>query len=387
MLLTLYFVVAVLAYILALPYLIYLSFKEKYKDSIPARFFLTANPPFEQGGIWFHACSLGEVNSLKSLFLALGDEPLHVSVTTGTGFRAAKEIESLDVRFLPFEVFLPWWIRAQRVLIVTEAELWPMLFVASKRRGVKTVLINARISDHSFASYKRFAFLYRWIFAHIDVVFAQSQIDRSRLEFLGARDVRILGNIKTFNTPQVSKEYKPPKKMILLASTHAGEEELLLENLHLGADEMLVLAPRHPERFAHGALLAQKFASEHNRSFSKLSVDDTLGCGVVLCDVMGALVDLIAVSEVVILCGSFIEGIGGHNPLEPAFFHKKIISGPHVFNQNALFDLVENITICEAKELQTIDFDVLKPSNISHVGDLDMLLREISGKNNDRKSL
>ena len=376
MLLFFYYSSVVLIYILVLPVLIILSFKQKYKISLPARFFLKNNTPFKSKGIWFHACSLGEVNSLKTVFKELKDENINLSVITGTGYKSAKEVNGLHVRFLPFELFLPFWIKKQKTLVVTEAELWPLLFIVSKLKGTKTVLINARVSDNSYESYKKFAWFYRWIFASIDEVFAQSEVDKSRLEELGAKCVVVNGNIKTFSKPIVTKEYKKPKKkVIVMASSHEGEEQILLESLNLQKDEMLIVVPRHPERFESVNRLLKEFSKSRNLSYAKLS--DDLKTDIVLCDKMGELVNLFAIANVVLLCGSFKDGIGGHNPLEPAFFGCKIVSGRYTFNQKALFSLVENIEVCSIDELKNINFEEIKPSKVLHVGDINTLLNRI----------
>jgi len=371
-----YYFLVTLIYIVALPILIILSLKQKYKISLPARFFLKNNKPFEQSGIWFHACSLGEVNSLKPIFENLRDERLNVSVITETGYKSAKEVKGLHVRFLPFEVFLPFWIKKQKTLVVSEAELWPLLFIVSKMKGAKTVLINARISDNSYQSYKRFSWFYKWIFASVDKVFAQSQTDKTRFEELGAKSVHVNGNIKTFAKPVITKEYKKPqKKVIVMASSHEGEEKLILNKLSLKNDEMLVVVPRHPERFSSVDKFLKEYTQKRNLSYSKIG--DGLQSDVVLCDKMGELVNLYAISDVVILCGSFKDGIGGHNPLEPAFFKAKIISGEFYFNQKPLFELVENIKLCSLDELKEITFEDIKPSKVLHVGDINTLLHEI----------
>jgi len=372
-----YYFLVTLIYIVALPILIILSLKQKYKISLPARFFLKNNKPFEQSGIWFHACSLGEVNSLKPIFENLRDERLNVSVITETGYKSAKEVKGLHVRFLPFEVFLPFWIKKQKTLVVSEAELWPLLFIVSKMKGAKTVLINARISDNSYQSYKRFSWFYKWIFASVDKVFAQSQTDKTRFEELGAKSVHVNGNIKTFAKPVITKEYKKPqKKVIVMASSHEGEEQLLLQNLHLQKDEILIVVPRHPERFTSVDRILQKFSQKEKLSYEK--INDELKANIILCDKMGELVNLLAIADTVLLCGSFIDGVGGHNPLEPAFFGCKIISGKYIFNQKALFSLVENIKICQANELKNLNFEELKASKVLHVGDINTLLQEIT---------
>jgi len=366
----------VLIYIVALPILILLSFKQKYRVSLPARFFLKNNLKFEKSGVWFHACSLGEVNSLKPIFKELKDEEVNLSVITGTGYKSAKEIKDLHVRFLPFELFLPFWIKKQKCLVVTEAELWPLLFIVSKLKGTKTILINARVSDNSYNSYRKFSWFYRWIFASVDEVFAQSEIDKTRLEELGAKSVYVNGNIKTFSNPIVTKKYKKPnKKVIVIASSHEGEEKMILDNINLKIDEMLVVAPRHPERFVSVDKFLQEYSKKRDLNYSK--IESGLKGDIVLCDKMGELINLYAISDVVILCGSFKDGIGGHNPLEPAFFETKILSGKFYFNQKPLFKLVKNIKVCSINELKNINFEELKSSKVLHVGNINTLLSRI----------
>jgi len=364
-------------FIISVPILLYLSFKKKYKFSIPARFFLKNNSSFKNHDIWFHACSLGEVSSLEPIISRLKNHKVDISVITQTGFKKAKEMNLGDVRYLPFEIFLPFWITKHRVLVVTEAELWPMLFYVAKAKKIKTILINARISDNSYAGYKKFFWFYKWIFSNIDVVFAQSEVDKVRLKELGAKIVHVGGNIKADMKPQVKKRYKKPnRRVIVLASSHDGEEELILNNLNINGDLVLVV-PRHPERFDKVEKFLQSFAKKEKLSFGKLTGSENLEKDIILCDKMGELVNLYNICDIVILCGSFIEGVGGHNPLEPAYFNKKVISGPYIFNQKVLFSLVENIKICKAQELKKLDFDDLKNSKIIQTQQMEELLREL----------
>ena len=362
---------------MSVPILLYFSFKKKYKFSIPARFFLKNNPSFKNQDIWFHACSLGEVSSLEPIIDRLKDRKIDISVITQTGYKKAKESYNGDVRYLPFEIFLPFWITKHRVLVVTEAELWPMLFYMAKVKKIKTVLINARISDNSYGGYKKFSWFYRWIFSNIDVVFAQSEVDKARLEELGAKSVKVGGNIKAYMKPKITKIYKKPnRRVVILASSHDGEEELILNNLNIDGDLILVV-PRHPERFDKVEKILQSFAQKERLSFGKLTENEKLEKDIILCDKMGELVNLYNICDIVILCGSFIDGIGGHNPLEPAYFNKKVISGPYIFNQKVLFSLVENIKIYKAQELRKIDFGDLKNSKISQTQHMEELLQEL----------
>ena len=373
-----YFLLVSLIYVLAIPLLVILSFKQKYKSSIPARFFLKNNPKFTKQDIWFHACSLGEVVSLNSIIDSLKHREIDISVVTQTGYKRANEISTCSVRYLPFEIFLPFWITKHRVLVVLEAELWPMLFCVAKLRGIKTMLINARISDNSYSGYKRFSWFYRWIFSNIDVIFAQSQIDKQRLEELGAVDVRVGGNIKASVAPLVTKNYhKPEKRVIILASSHETEEQLILERLRPDENDILIVAPRHPERFDKVELFLENYSKKRGLSFGRLSKESDFSKDILLCDKLGELVNLYAISDVVLLCGSFVDGIGGHNPLEPAHFGCKVVSGEYIFNQKVLFSLVENIEICSLQELEQIDFNLLKRTKIRQKEQMQELLQEI----------
>ncbi|PLY16387.1 MAG: 3-deoxy-D-manno-octulosonic acid transferase, partial [Sulfurimonas sp.] len=124
----LYFILSVVLYLVALPLLIYLSFKHKYKESIPARFFLFKNPRFKSSdGVWFHVCSLGETRALKPILDLLKDCDIKITTITHTGQAHARRYDA-EVRYLPYEMFLPFWAKKQRVLVVLEAEFWFMLF-------------------------------------------------------------------------------------------------------------------------------------------------------------------------------------------------------------------------------------------------------------------
>ncbi len=377
-----YYLLVLSIYISAIPVLIYLSFKKKYKQSIPARFFLKDNPPFKKYDIWFHACSLGEVISVRKLIEELkNDFDIDLSVITHTGFKEAGSIKGISRRYLPFEVFLPFWINKHSVLVVIEAELWPMLFYISKLKGAKTILLNARISDNSYSGYKKFSKFYKWVFSNIDIVFAQSQTDKNRLLELGAKDVRVIGNIKTAADIDVKKGYIKPegKRVVVLASTHSQEEELILNNLNILSTDMIIVVPRHPERFDEVENFLEDFTQKRGLSFSRLSEENKLESDIVLCDLMGELVSLYAISDIVILGGSFVEGIGGHNPIEPAYFENVIISGEYHFNQNELFKLVENIFTCKAEDINVLvnSKDKPKKSKIKNRGDLSPVLKEI----------
>jgi 3-deoxy-D-manno-octulosonic-acid transferase len=360
----------------AIPLLLLLSFKKKYHFSIPSRLFLYKNRPFKEDSIWFHVCSFGEVRSLKPILNRLNGKK-SISVTTNTGYEEAQKYDA-DVRFLPFEIFLPFWIRRSKVLVVSEAELWFMLFFIAKQKGTKTVLINARISDNSYKSYMKFSWFYRYIFANIDEVFAQSQKDYDRLKGLGAKNIKITGNIKAYQEIEVTKKFiKPNREVVTIASSHDKEEALILDSLSIKKDNRVVIVvPRHPERFDSVDKFLKTFTTTHDLSYHKFSQREDFDSDIVLVDALGELINIYAISDSVILGGSFVDKIGGHNPLEPAYFGSKIISGQYIFNQQALFELVENIVISDIEKLNK-SLDESKPTKILGSVDLDPIIKSI----------
>ncbi len=370
-------------YVLALPLLIYLSFKQKYKESVPARFFLKNNPPFTPPSeIWFHVCSLGEARALKPI-LELLHHKVDITTITHTGFAEAKKYEA-SVRYLPYEIFLPFWVQKHKLVVVLEAELWYMLFLSVKKKGAKTVLLNARISDKSHKKYMKMAWFYRKMFEHIDLVLAQSEIDAYRLEALGAKNVEVVGNIKLGAKITQTKHYLKPKgETIVAGSTHEGEEEAILkafsEYKKTHNDAKLIVVPRHPERFGSVYGLMQNYAHENGWSLSKFSQTKELVSDLVLVDKMGELSNIYAIGDVAILGGAFKEDVGGHNPLEPAHFGCKIITGKHFFHQKELFRYVAHVQYVGKEEIADAleKAKDLPPSTVDETIDLEAIVERI----------
>ena len=372
-----YYLVLSIIYILAIPYLIFKSKDSKYKKAIPAKFFFKNNSKFKENGIWFHSCSMGETKAIKPLIENF-KELANISVITNTGYEEAKTISS-NVRYLPFEIFLPFWINKQKVLVVMEAELWYMLFLFAKKKGAKTFLINARISDKSYKSYKRFSFFYKKIFKNIDKVFAQSDVDKKRLEELGASNVEVIGNIKLAQLPSKKLDLEKPKKCVITAaSTHENEETLILSAYDKNQGK-LIIVPRHPERFEKVNILISDYIKNKDITYHKYSVKEDFDSDIILIDKMGMLNDIYAISDVVILGGAF-EKIGGHNPVEPAFFSCKIISGKNIFNQKSLFDCIKNYYLINNDELKTYLDNIknLDKAVLTKAGSTEPIIKEIN---------
>ena len=380
----LYSIIVTLLYAIALPFIFWFSKrKPKYKISLPARFFLKENKPLKSNGIWFHSCSFGEARAIYPIVDRLPTELLRLTTTTQTGYEAIFQ-KSKESRYLSFETLLFSWIRPQKILIVMEAEFWYLLFALAKRRGAKTLLINARMSDRSFPKYQRSSWLYRMIFLHIDEVYAQSKIDKERLELLGAKNIKVIGNIKLSNIPKVTKQLSKPRAMLICAgSTHKGEEELILDAFaklkETEPQARLVVVPRHPERFIEVSSIVAEFAKEYHYSWHNYSNNEAFNSDIVVADVLGELVNIYAISDIVILGGAF-SPIGGHNAAEAAQFGCKIISGIHYFNQRDIFSMIEGIAIVTesnlARRLQ--QHGQLIPTKIIQRTDIEPILKSIN---------
>ena len=382
----LYYFLSIFIYLISLPVILVYSFKKKYKASIPARFFLNKTPSFSKEGIWFHACSLGEAKALTPFIEDIAKAQVNISVITHTGFSAATGFKKAEVRYLPYELFMPFWQNRQRLLIVLEAELWYMLFVAAKARGTKTVLLNARISDRSYGKYLKMRWFYARLFKYVDLIYVQSETDKTRFESLGAKNLKVIGNVKLAQKIEASKDYTKANGLSIVAgSTHAGEEKLIIDaylefkKVH-NEKTHLIVVPRHPERFNEVKNLMQSYADKSSLSFSCFSEDESLDNDLVLVDKMGELNNIYAISDIAVLGGGFAP-IGGHNPLEPIAFGCKVISGKKIFNQNELFKYVQNAQLIEDNALveafsKALDMPVTTVDDKVDLEDIKKLIRD-----------
>jgi 3-deoxy-D-manno-octulosonic-acid transferase len=232
------------------------------------------------------------------------------------------------------------------MLIVMETELWPNIFRLAHKRNVPVIILNGRISEKSSQGYKKISFFMKRVFSDVTAFSMQSDLDAQRLKAIGADESKVLvsGNFK-FDMDLSNRNDKMPawtaavKGPVLMAgSTHKGEEELVmsayLKNCEKFPDLKLILAPRHPERFKEVAdmLLARGVSfvrrSELGRNDSDAGVFKKK---VLLLDSVGELTSVYAIADIAIIGKSFL-GTGGQNPLEPAYWGKPILCGPHMEN-------------------------------------------------------
>jgi 3-deoxy-D-manno-octulosonic-acid transferase len=312
--------------------------------------------------LWVHAVSVGEVLAVsrlvKTLDAALPEYFIVISTTTRTGQALARERFGANrVFYCPLD--LPWavrsWLNAlrPRLFILAETEFWPNMLSGFFRRNIPVAVVNARISDRSWPRYWRLRRLWRPFLSRLSRVLAQSQTDADRLKAIGClpERVTVAGNLKfdvraavETDATRLLKKLSPGLRLIVAGSTLEGEEAALLEawpHLLLADPHLaMVLAPRHPERFATVAALLQKSGVAWVKRSDWLTLPESslkpLNPGqIVLLDTIGELASVYSLASVAFVGGSLVPA-GGHNPLEPAHFGVPIVMGPHFANFRAI---------------------------------------------------
>ena len=347
--LLMYLLVPVILYRLALRGLRYREYFERWRE----RFGFFPDPGHAET-LWVHAVSVGEVNAAAPLIEALmqryPDLPLVVTTVTPTGSVRVQKLFGDRV----FHVYLPYDLTASverfldrvhpRLALIMETEIWPNLFLTCRKRGIPIVVANARLSERSLRGYGPVRPLARSAIRCATHVAAQSQQDAERLLALGADPERlsVVGNVK-FDMPipqglgisgALLRDYWGSSRPVwIAASTHEGEELAVIEAhtrvLKRFPDALLLVAPRHPERFRPVAQLCRQYGFRTRvRSEDTVAERDT-GCFVI--DTLGELLRFYSSCDVAFVAGS-IEAIGGHNVLEPAALGKPVLVGPHTFN-------------------------------------------------------
>ena len=323
--------------------------------------------------IWIHAVSVGEVLAISrvvdELKTKLPDWRVVVSTTTDTGQRLARErFGESNVFYVPLD--LPFAVRAYlqalhpKMLVLAESEFWPNLLYQARLSGAVVAVVNARVSDRSLPGYIRVHKLLCRVLQNVQLFVAQSDEDARRLVQMGAlaERVRVSGNLKF--------EVKPPEKpelmsrftaalerenigpLLVAGSTLEGEEAMLLETFRKVApqypDALLVLAPRHPERFEAVASLLASSGLRYQRR-SQWDGQKPIAGGVFLLDSIGELARLYEFADVSFIGGSLAPR-GGHNVLEAALFGTPILVGPHTENFR---DIVEVFRRADALRVVT----------------------------------
>ncbi len=375
--------------VVSLPYwLVEMARHGKYRKGlgermgrVPGRLRL---PGPEERAIWVHAVSVGEVLAVAGLVEGLQRRfPRHrifISTTTDTGQSLArKRFGEASVFYFPmdFTFAIRPYMKALRpqLVVVAETEFWPNFLRLAHASGARVAVVNARISDRSWPSYRRFRGLLRKVLVNVDLFLAQTEQDAERLRDIGgnAERVRVAGNLK-FDIPvptapamveslRNSIAGSGTGPVLVCGSTVEGEESLLLrsfENLLVRHPRaVMILAPRHPERFSAVAALLEKISIRFWRRSAWNS--EALNGGVLLLDSIGELAALYALADIAFVGGSLVPR-GGHNIIEPAQYGVATVVGNHTENFRdivSLFQRRDAVRIVGPAELPLVLMELL----------------------------
>lgn len=308
--------------------------------------------------LWIHAVSVGEVMAAAPLVREIKrrrpDLPIVVSTVTETGnLTAQRNLKNIDrVIFFPFDYdFIVRRCIGQimpRAFIALETEIWPNFLRELNRHRIPAMIVSGRISGRSFKSYYLFRFFFKRVLAHVSWCCMQTRQDAERIISMGAdpRRVVVTGNVKfDHQVPPISPQeherlrselrLRDGQPVFIAGSTHRGEEEIMLqvfrEVRQRFPETLLILAPRHPERFDEVAALLRDSGLCWVRRTMRSATPDTEPVAVILLDTIGELAKVYSLGTVIFIGGSLVP-IGGHNVLEPGVFKKPVLFGPHMNN-------------------------------------------------------
>ncbi|MDT8453132.1 MAG: glycosyltransferase N-terminal domain-containing protein [Gammaproteobacteria bacterium] len=299
-----------------------------------------------QNCLWFHCASVGEVNTILPLLHELHQrhpkQPFLITTNTTTGAEivARQNLPWLHHAFLPMDWRLTTLSFIRRLkpiaLLLVETELWPNLIVLCSDNGIAVNIINGRLSIKTTGANRWVRSVYQQVLSHVNHIYVRSQTDQDNYLRLGAsrEQVSILGNLKFIPPASVNAPSQTitRRDYVLVASSH-HDEEYQIANVwsRLKRDELLVIAPRHPERREHIIKQLKQIAGIDANSLALRSHNNpvTEQTRIYLLDTVGELMQWYALAKLIIMAGSFTHR-GGHNLLEPAHFGKTIIFGPHM---------------------------------------------------------
>ena len=377
----LYNLLSAIAVVLYSPWILFKKGPEDKSTFIRERFGMAR---YDKTDIWIHAVSVGEVIAclpfLKALKKEFPDKRITLSTTTYTGQTIARKNfpEADRIMYIPVDTGLCAGrvVRAMRpeLFITVETELWPVLISTMKKSGCKLIVLNGRISEKSFKGYKKIGFFMKEMLSYIDYLYMQSEADADRIKLLGAAQekVGVMGNFKF----DIALDNESPLtwlddvtgKIFLAASTHEGEDEIILDAFSLIKEKYetvcLIIAPRHPERFNNVAEMID------NRGLPYLRRTNIKGAGgkgqgaeadVILLDTIGELSRAFAKVSIAFIGGSLVP-VGGHNILEPAYWSRPIIFGPYMNNFPIYKEFLEKsaaIQVAHAEDISEAVIEIL----------------------------
>ncbi|VVH67071.1 Lipid IVA 3-deoxy-D-manno-octulosonic acid transferase (EC [often with (EC also] [uncultured Gammaproteobacteria bacterium] len=298
--------------------------------------------------IWVHCVSMGEFRAaivlIDALIKAYPNHKILVTSTTPTGSKAVSEQYQNKILhcYFPFDIafIVKRYLKKIQpdLCLLLETEIWPNLIHTLYKNNIPTLLVNARLSERSLKRYQKFTTLTTHTLNKLSVIATQNQNSAERFIKLGANKdkVMVAGNIKFEQNPSANKNQTKAiktiigkRKVVVFASTHKGEEEKIIHAyLNQPLDALMLIIPRHPERFDE----VYKLAKKHNIKTVKRSNNASAsGYDILLGDSIGEMMSYFEVADVVFMGGSLVQ-TGGHNMLEPAALSKPILFGPNVFN-------------------------------------------------------
>ncbi len=351
----------------------------------------------EAGGLWIHAVSVGEVEVARRLIDELNQDvvtgPIVLTSTTATGLVLARKNLDDCATILPTPVDLPGPVGRvfdairPRALVLVETELWPEMLHQAGRRGIPVVVINARLSDASFRRYRRVKRALRPLLKPLSLVLTRDATDADRFKELGIEDDRVSigGNVKYDLEPDHRPldwddeigSFADGRPVIVAGSTLEGEEQMVLDAVETlagsdGRRPLVILAPRHPERFeAVAHLVSERGLTLVRRS--RLPDGVITGADVFLLDTIGELARAFRHGAVAFIGGSLVPS-GGHNPLEPAAWGVPVLSGPWVANFEEVYREMVAATavrlVADSRELgAALDQWLSAPEMARHAGE------------------
>ncbi|MEC7546060.1 MAG: lipid IV(A) 3-deoxy-D-manno-octulosonic acid transferase [Pseudomonadota bacterium] len=367
-----------------------------YRQRIAERFGFLPHQP-RPGGLWVHAVSVGETLAaaqfVKQFMVQNPDTPVIITSTTPTGSEQVKRIfgERVFHMYLPYDLpsFINRFIKSIRpgALVIIETELWPNLLACCDQHDLPVVLANARMSERSARGYGKVSALTRPMLHSLNIVAVQNPTDGQRFIELGLPTgrLKVTGSVKFDvtlpegchqNGTALREQWGVSRPVLALASSHPTEDEQLLD-IYPALEEaipglLLLLIPRHPERFEPVTNAAR---SRHLRVHRRTNGPASNDTQIYVADTMGEMLNMLAAADVVVMGGSLYSGGGGHNPIEPAALGKAtLIGADHINFTSIVSELSEAgaMTVCESlPALQEEAIRLLKDSTA----------REAMGKN------
>lgn len=329
----------------------------EYRRRKLERFGLFKAPSLKRS-IWVHAVSVGEVLAaepvIRMLQARFPDRDIVITSMTPTSSEQIHKLfgDSIFHVYAPYDLSFMVNAFLRRVkpefLIIMETELWPNMIHQARKKGCPVVIVNARLSERSANGYRRLKSAVGWMLNELSLVLCQNENDASRFRSLGISDekIHVTGSVKydVNIDPGIHREGQMLKQCLkrsqpvwIAASTHEGEDARVLA-IHLQVraffpDAVLILVPRHPERFDSAFGLAEQagFITYRRTHASRIPQDTE----VFVVDTMGELLNFYAASNIAFIGGSLVE-VGGHNPIEPGALGLPILAGPYVFNFEAI---------------------------------------------------